>query len=89
MRGLDKAGAEASLLGGARGAHGETPADAEAGPSAPLAERLAGINMHMRYEVVDDDGSGTESDALAIASFLGLDRSIVERARAYVERNGE
>jgi len=80
MKGLDKEAAEGILSGPQSGlACGDGPA---------LAERLAGINRHMRYEVIDDDGSGTESDALAIASFLGLDRSIVDRARYYLTKDG-
>lgn len=63
-------------------------AEASCGDGPALADRLAGINRHMRYEVVDDDGSGSESDALAIASLLGLDRSIVDRARYYLMKDG-
>ncbi|MBU0926352.1 MAG: hypothetical protein KKA67_01250 [Spirochaetes bacterium] len=79
MRGLDRAAAAAALerTGGAGPVAG-----------AELSERLAGINRHMRYEVVDDDGSGSESDALAIASLLGLDPRIVERARYYLTKDG-
>ncbi len=76
MRGLDREAARASLLSSAPGG------------DIPLPARLAGINMNMRYEVVEDDGSGSESDALAIAAFLGLDRLIVERARQYLEKDG-
>ncbi len=48
---------------------------------APLEERLAGINRHMRYELVEDEpGSDAGSDALAIAELLGLDPGIVARA---------
>jgi len=51
---------------------------------APLAERLSGINRHMRYELKADAAEGPpESDALAIASMLGLDCAIVERAEFY------
>jgi len=75
MRGLDRAAAEmhlGHLFDGAPGA------------GRPLAERLAGINRSMRYEVLPDDGADVESDALAIASFLGLEKHIVERARYYL-----
>ncbi|MBN1242126.1 MAG: hypothetical protein JXA15_05385 [Spirochaetales bacterium] len=48
---------------------------------APLEERLAGINRHMRYELVDDDAAPEAgSDALAIAELLGLDPGIAARA---------
>ncbi|MCX7023519.1 MAG: hypothetical protein NT080_02735 [Spirochaetes bacterium] len=50
---------------------------------APLAERLAGINCHMRYEIVGDDGLPCASDALAVAAMLGLDPCIIARAEAY------
>ena len=53
---------------------------------APLAARLAGINRHMRYRVVEDlGGSAGESDALAVAAMLGLDGALVERATAFYE----
>jgi DNA mismatch repair protein MutS2 len=56
--------------------------------AAPLAERLSGINRHMRYELKPDSAQDPpESDALAIASMLGLDGSIVERAEIYF-KNG-
>jgi hypothetical protein len=99
MRGLDRVAAEAALGAVSPGAEVQTGpvAGLSAGTPAPLAAcgegpelagRLAGINRHMRYEVVDDDGSGSESDALAIASLLGLDRSIVDRARYYLTKDG-
>jgi len=84
MRGLDRAaaGTHLGLLSGeASGAagHRDTP---------PLAERLAGINRSMCYEVLPDDGADTESDALAIAEFLGLEKNLVERARYYLTKGG-
>jgi hypothetical protein len=94
MRGLDREAAAAAL--GGRDANGRLDGDGRPdegsaggeGRGPALAERLAGINRHMRYEVVEDDGSGSESDALAIASFLGLDRSVIERARYYLTKDG-
>ncbi|PKL08094.1 MAG: hypothetical protein CVV51_10740 [Spirochaetae bacterium HGW-Spirochaetae-7] len=83
MKGLDREAARASLL-----TFPPAGIAATGGGEGSLPARLAGINMNMRYEVVDDDGSGSESDALAIAAFLGLDRRIVERARAYLEKEG-
>jgi DNA mismatch repair ATPase MutS len=48
---------------------------------APLELRLAGINRHMRYELVEDSGGADAgSDALAIAELLGLDPAIAARA---------
>ncbi|TFG84060.1 MAG: hypothetical protein E4H20_04165 [Spirochaetales bacterium] len=71
MRGLDRAAACEAL-------------DAD----APLPERLAGINRHMRYEIVDDDDAAQgESDALAIATMLGLDCGLVERAQDYFRKS--
>ena len=78
MRGLDREAAAAAI----------SSAGGAGIPGGGLEGRLAGINKHMRYEVVDDDGSGSESDALAIASLLGLDGRIVERARYYLTKDG-
>lgn len=77
MRGLDRTAAQAQLghLG-----------DDDCGAGSTLAERLAGINRSMRYEVIPDDGLDTESDALSIASFLGLERHLVERARYFMTK---
>lgn len=83
MKGLDREAARLSLLA-SPSAGSPQPGDGD----ESLPARLAGINMNMRYEVVEDDGSGSESDALAIAAFLGLDRRIVECARAYLEKEG-
>ena len=56
---------------------------------APLAERLASINRHMRYEVVNDDPAApAESDALAIAGMLGLDPALVKRAGYFFHKDG-
>ncbi|OHD21664.1 MAG: hypothetical protein A2Y38_01680 [Spirochaetes bacterium GWB1_59_5] len=88
MRGLDRAATEAALNPVAGSEPEGSIALAACGDGPALAERLAGINRHMRYEVVDDDGSGSESDALAIASLLGLDRNIVDRARYYLTKDG-
>lgn len=79
MRGLDRAAA---------GVHLGHLFDGAPGAGPPLAERLAGINRSMRYEVLPDDGADTESDALAIASFLGLEGHIVERARYFLTKTG-
>ncbi len=71
MRGLDRKAVEAAQAVVA---------------SRPLAERLSGINHCMKYEVIEDDGLVADSDALAIASLLGLDKSIVERAQWFMNR---
>jgi dsDNA-specific endonuclease/ATPase MutS2 len=42
----------------------------------------------MRYEVIDDDGAPSDSDALAIASMLGLDENIIRRARWFLTKGG-
>jgi len=84
MRGLDRAAAGTHL-----GHLTDAVTDAAVpGAGPPLAERLAGINRSMRYEVLPDDGADTESDALAIAEFLGLEKNIVERARYYLTKGG-
>lgn len=55
----------------------------------PLSERLAGINRHMRYEIVPDDPTDdAESDALAIAAMLGLDPRLTMKARRYLADTG-
>ncbi len=67
MKGLDHDGASECL-------------DAD----APLPQRLAGINGHMRYELETDLSSAHgQSDALAIASMLGLEPDLVRRAREF------
>lgn len=56
---------------------------------APLEERLAGINRHMRYELVEDEpGTYPGSDALTIAELLGLDARIVARAAELLRSGG-
>ncbi len=67
MKGLDHDGASECL-------------DAD----APLPERLAGINRHMRYELEPEQPSVRgQSDALAIASMLGLEPDLIRRALAF------
>ncbi len=47
----------------------------------PLGERIRKINGLMRHGLIDDTGEGPEgSDAVTIASLLGLDDGIVQRA---------
>lgn len=51
----------------------------------PLEARLSGINRHMRYSLAPDDGTALESsDALAVASMLGLNEEIVTSARKHI-----
>ena len=53
-----------------------------------LRDRIRRINGMMEYGLVDDTGHGQEgSDAVAIASLLGLDRAIVARAEGLFDRN--
>ncbi len=55
----------------------------------PMAERIRRINRMMRYEIVDADEHSGSSDAIAIASLLGLDPRIAGRAAAlYAVRPG-
>ena len=71
MRGLDRDAASVDLDSATEHSDGDTS----------LADRLASINRHMRYEVVNDDPAApAESDALAIAGMLGLDPALVRRA---------
>lgn len=46
----------------------------------PVAARIRRINGMMRYEIVDADDAAAGSDAIAIASLLGLDAGIAARA---------
>jgi len=46
----------------------------------PVAQRIRRINSMMKYSVEADSGQARESDAIAIASLLGLDRGIATRA---------
>jgi DNA mismatch repair ATPase MutS len=75
VRGLDRASAREAIC--------EDRAE-DASSAEPLNERIRRINGMMEYGLVDDatvDGAG--SDAVAIASLLGLDRGIVERAEEF------
>lgn len=86
MRGLDRAAAGRDL--DASAASLNVPRENQ-GSDIPLAERLASINKHMRYEVVDDDPAApAESDALAIARMLGLEPALVERAEYFFHKDG-
>jgi DNA mismatch repair ATPase MutS len=86
MRGLDREAAGKDL--DASDATLNVPRE-NLGRDTPLAERLASINRHMRYEVVDDDPAApAESDALAIAGMLGLDQALVKRAEYFFHKDG-
>ena len=52
-----------------------------------LDAALEAINAAMDYRIVDASERGSDSDALALARLLGLDASVVERARALDERS--
>lgn len=80
MRGLDRAKLSVELSKAS--AHkADTPLTEE---GKELEQRLAGINHYMRYEIIEDDASIIESDAIAIASLLGLEQKIVQRAQFYL-----
>jgi hypothetical protein len=99
MRGLDRQAAGKDLdaavneLGALAGDRGTVAGDrgtvaGDRGADASLAERLASINRHMRYEVVNDDPAApAESDALAIAGMLGLDPALVRRAEYFFHKD--
>jgi len=56
----------------------------------PVAERIRRINRMMRYDIVDADEGSDSSDAIAIASLLGLDPHIAARAaELYAARSPE
>ncbi len=74
MRGLDRSALSLAMAAQNKTDHADENLD----------KRLAGINRFMRYEIIDDECSVPESDALAIASLLGLDNNIVDRARFYL-----
>ena len=93
MRGLDReaAGDDLGIAAEDLDAAAEHRDDAmeRSDSEVPLAERLASINRHMRYEVVNDDPAApAESDALAIAGMLGLDPALVKRAEYYFHKDG-
>lgn len=79
MAGLDRGAAREVLAGGA--------GDPGAGS---LEDRLRSINRLMRYEIAEDSGGGAEgsdrSDALEVASLLGLDPVIVDEATRNLEK---
>ena len=50
--------------------------------ASDLDAALDAVNAAMDYRVVAAHGGATESDALALARLLGLEPSIVERARS-------
>jgi dsDNA-specific endonuclease/ATPase MutS2 len=104
MRGLDREAAGKELGPATKQSNGDTKrsdgdtkqSDDDAKRSdgatkcsdASLANRLASINRHMRYEVVNDDpATPAESDALAIAGMLGLDPALVERAEYFFHKD--
>ncbi|HWR10200.1 MAG TPA: hypothetical protein VN445_00105 [Rectinemataceae bacterium] len=63
-----------------------------AGGGASLKERIRSINTLMRYEIVLDGDRGGEhpdrSDALEVASLLGLESDIVEEAMLNLKTDG-
>lgn len=58
--------------------------DLRAAAGADLEERIRLIDRHMEYRLVPDDGTRHSSDAIAVATMLGLDPSLAERARRLV-----
>ena len=79
MAGLDRKAAR-ERLNAAADAPADS-ADSSDGAAAAAANdaRLRDINRLMRYEILEDGAS--DSDALEIATLLGLDRSLVDGAR--------
>jgi hypothetical protein len=54
----------------------------------PVAERIRRINRMMRYEIIEADEGPSGSDAIAIASLLGLDGGIASAAAALYSARG-
>ena len=53
-----------------------------------LDERIRLINRHMEHRLVPDDGIQAVSDAIAVATLLGLEPGVAQRAEAHFqERN--
>jgi hypothetical protein len=76
--GLDRLAARAAL-----------DSDAAIPSDASLGERIRRINGLMRHGLVEDSGDASHgSDALAIASLLGLDEAIVGRAGEFYAPSG-
>jgi hypothetical protein len=55
--------------------------------ASDLDAALDAINAAMDYRIVDAHARETDSDALALARLLGLDESVVDRARSLNERS--
>jgi len=69
MRGLDRPAAREAIV-----------------TDEPLTDRIRKINGMMRYEIIDEnDEAAAGSDAIAIASLLGLDAMVVRRAESIYE----
>ena len=78
VKGLDREAAQSAIC-----------ADAGETADEPLRERIKRINGMMRYGLQDDAELGLSgSDAVAIASLLGLDGAIVCRAEAFYAARG-
>jgi DNA mismatch repair ATPase MutS len=78
MAGLDRKAARERLNAADAPADSADSSDGAAAAAANDA-RLRDINRLMRYEILEDGAS--DSDALEIATLLGLDRSLVDGAR--------
>jgi hypothetical protein len=85
--GLDREAATDAMCGTGNSDGGA--GDGNPGPAPEgLGERIRRINGMMRYGLVDDGAdAGAGSDAVAIASLLGLDRGIVRRAEEIYAEN--
>ena len=92
--GLDREAATDAMRGTGNSDGGAGDGNGGAGDGNPgpapegLGERIRRINGMMRYGLVDDGAdAGAGSDAVAIASLLGLDRGIVRRAEEIYAEN--
>lgn len=93
MAGLDRRAAREHIGAGSADVLGaEPPAGAETETDAASDARLRDINRLMRYEIIEEEsalgGSPASSDALEIATLLGLDESLVAGAKRRLARRG-
>lgn len=62
--------------------------DSREAEGVSLDERIRLINRHMEHRLIADDGTQTVSDAIAVATLLGMDPGVSRRAEHYFqERN--
>jgi DNA mismatch repair ATPase MutS len=93
MAGLDRKAAREFFGAGSADTLGVEPRDASGEETDAASDaRLRDINRLMRYEIIEDEpgrgGASASSDALEIATLLGLDASLVAGARRRLAARG-